>query len=91
MYHDQGQIALKTAAFAGACTVFMGLGYVYLSVPHGTAYDIAGKGVAQHFSIQAAMKTAAALASGRAFPDKSGETTQDSTRVFTGINAGQEF
>lgn len=89
MYHDQGQIALKTAAFAGACTVFMGLGYPYLSVPHGTAYDIAGKGIAQHYSVQAAMKTASQLAAGTAFAEKNKETLIGASEsVFTGINIG---
>ena len=64
MYHDQGQIAVKTTAFEGACTIYMGLPFVMLNVPHGTAFDIAGQGKAQHKSILAAMKTAAALASG---------------------------
>lgn len=67
MYHDQGQIALKTAAFAGACTVYLGLPYVQLSVPHGTAFDIAGKGIAQPDSMIAAMTTALSLAGGVAF------------------------
>jgi len=67
MYHDQGQIAVKTTAFAGACTIYMGLPYVMLNVPHGTAFDIAGKGKAQHLSILSAIKTAAALASGQGF------------------------
>jgi len=67
MYHDQGQIALKTAAFAGACTVYLGLPYVQMSVPHGTAFDIAGQGIAQPDSMIAAMTTALALAGGVAF------------------------
>lgn len=67
MYHDQGQIAVKTAAFEGACTIYMGLPYVLLNVPHGSAFDIAGKGIAQHRSMLAALKTAAALAAGRGF------------------------
>jgi len=67
MYHDQGQIALKSAVFEGACTIYLGLPFVRLSVPHGTAMDIAGKGVAQHLSMLAAMKTAALLASGAGF------------------------
>lgn len=64
-FHDQGQIVVKTVGFAGACTVYIGLPYVLLNVPHGTAYDIAGRGVAQHRSMVAAFRTAAALASGR--------------------------
>ncbi len=67
MYHDQGQIAVKTAVFEGACSIYIGLPYVHLSIPHGSAYDIAGKGVAQHRSMLAAMLTAAALAGGRGF------------------------
>lgn len=67
MFHDQGQIALKTAAFAGACSVFLGLPYVFLATPHGSAFDIAGKGIAQHKSTLAAMKMAAALAGGKGF------------------------
>ena len=50
MYHDQGQIAVKTTAFEGACTIYMGLPFVMLNVPHGTAFDIAGQGKAQHKS-----------------------------------------
>lgn len=65
MFHDQGQIVVKTVAFAGACTVYIGLPYVLLNVPHGTAFDIAGQGVAQHQSMLAAFKTAARLAAGR--------------------------
>jgi 4-hydroxy-L-threonine phosphate dehydrogenase PdxA len=64
MYHDQGQIAVKTAGFEGACTVHLGLPFVRISVPHGTAFDIAGKGVAQHRSMLSAMRVAAQLASG---------------------------
>lgn len=64
MYHDQGQIALKTAAFEGACSTYLGLPYIHLTVPHGSAMDIAGQGIAQHASMLAAMKTATAMASG---------------------------
>lgn len=65
MFHDQGQIVVKTVGFAGACTVYIGLPYVLLNVPHGTAFDIAGRGVAQHQSMLSAFRTAAQLASGR--------------------------
>ena len=65
MFHDQGQIPIKTGAFEGACTVYVGLPFVMLNVPHGTAYDIAGRGVAQHASMLSAVRTAALLASGQ--------------------------
>lgn len=69
MYHDQGQIPIKTVGFEGACTVYIGLPFVMLNVPHGTAYDIAGKGVAQHKSMLNAVRTAALLTTGRPLSD----------------------
>jgi len=65
MFHDQGQIPIKTVGFEGACTVYIGLPFVMLNVPHGTAYDIAGRGVAQHLSMTSAVRTAALLATGQ--------------------------
>jgi len=67
MYHDQGQIALKTAAFKGACTIYVGLDYVQIAIPHGTAYDIAGKGLADPSSMVAGIQMAARLSSGLGF------------------------
>jgi 4-phospho-D-threonate 3-dehydrogenase / 4-phospho-D-erythronate 3-dehydrogenase len=71
MYHDQGQVAVKTSAFEGACTICMGprLPYVLVAIPHGSAYDIAGTGKAQHKNMLAALKTAAHLGGGRGFTD----------------------
>lgn len=67
MYHDQGQIALKTAAFEGACSIYLGPNHVHLTVPHGSAMDIAGKGIAQHHSMAAAMRMAVSLCRGGGF------------------------
>jgi 4-hydroxythreonine-4-phosphate dehydrogenase len=67
MYHDQGQVAVKTSAFEGACTICLGLPYVLVAIPHGTAYDIAGTGKAQHLNMLAGLKTAASLAGGGGF------------------------
>ena len=67
MYHDQGQIALKTAAFVGACTIYVGLEHVEISIPHGTAYDIAGQGKANHASMTAGIRMAGSLAAGKGF------------------------
>lgn len=69
MFHDQGQIAVKTVGFEGACTVYIGLPFVMLNVPHGTAYDIAGRGIAQHRSMLNAVRTAAMLATGQPLAD----------------------
>ena len=46
-YHDQGLIPVKLVAFGQAVNVTLGLPIVRTSVDHGTAFDIAGKGVAE--------------------------------------------
>jgi 4-hydroxythreonine-4-phosphate dehydrogenase len=61
-YHDQGLIAVKLAAFGQAVNVTLGLPIVRTSVDHGTAFDIAGKGVADAGSMIAAVLLAAKLA-----------------------------
>ncbi len=64
MYHDQGHIAVKTWGFSGNCVVVLGLPYLHLSVAHGTAFDIAGKGIADHSMILEAMVRAGQLCGG---------------------------
>jgi 4-hydroxy-L-threonine phosphate dehydrogenase PdxA len=64
MYHDQGQIAVKTFGLEQAATVFVGLPYVRVGIPHGSAFDVAGTGRAQHGTALTAMLTAAHLAAG---------------------------
>src|SRR5437660_4369770 len=61
-YHDQGLIPVKLAAFGQAVNVTLGLPIVRTSVDHGTAFDIAGKGVADPESMIAAVLLAARLA-----------------------------
>ncbi len=68
MYHDQGHIAIKTTAFAGNVAVILGPPYPHVTVAHGTAYDIVGRGTADHSMILNAIVTAGSLAAGRAFP-----------------------
>lgn len=67
-YHDQGHIAVKTWRFEGNCAIILGEPYVRASVAHGTAFDIAGKGSADHRSMACALRTAASLAASRGFP-----------------------
>lgn len=67
MFHDQGHIAIKTWGFVGNCALFLGAPYLFLSVGHGTAYDIVGKGIANHEMILTAMLQAASLAAGNGF------------------------
>ena len=59
MYHDQGLIALKTLEFDRAVNITLGLPFVRTSPDHGTAYDIAGHGVANPTSMIAAIEYAA--------------------------------
>jgi 4-hydroxythreonine-4-phosphate dehydrogenase len=61
-YHDQGLIPVKLLAFGTAVNVTLGLPIVRTSVDHGTAFDIAGKGVADPSSMIAAVLLAARLA-----------------------------
>jgi 4-hydroxythreonine-4-phosphate dehydrogenase len=60
-YHDQGLIAVKCLAFGKAVNVTLGLPIIRTSVDHGTAFDIAGRGVADHSSMVEAVKLAAHL------------------------------
>jgi 4-hydroxythreonine-4-phosphate dehydrogenase len=63
MYHDQANIARKILGRnQPGVTLYLGLPKPVVTVPHGTAYDIAWKGVANHEMIARAIKTAAALA-----------------------------
>lgn len=63
-YHDQGLIPIKMAAFGRAVNVTLGLPIIRTSVDHGTAFDIAGRGVADPSSLIEAVKLAARLATG---------------------------
>ncbi len=60
-YHDQATIAVKCLSFGASVNVTLGLPLVRTSVDHGTAFDIAGKGVADASSMKAAIKLAAKL------------------------------
>jgi 4-hydroxythreonine-4-phosphate dehydrogenase len=59
LYHDQGHIATKTLDFERTIAVTLGLPFLRTSVDHGTAYDIAGKGIASEISMVEAILLAA--------------------------------
>jgi 4-hydroxythreonine-4-phosphate dehydrogenase len=65
-YHDQGLIPVKLVAFGRAVNVTLGLPIVRTSVDHGTAFDIAGRGIADPSSLVHAVLLAAKLAAARA-------------------------
>ncbi|HXG37068.1 MAG TPA: 4-hydroxythreonine-4-phosphate dehydrogenase PdxA [Dehalococcoidia bacterium] len=68
IFHDQGHVAMKTWRFEGTVAISLGRPYIGTSVAHGTAFDIVGKGIADHTAILNAMKMTASLATGRGFP-----------------------
>jgi len=65
MYHDQALIPVKTIDFDGAVNVTLGLPFIRTSPDHGTAFDIAGSGVARPDSLIAALRLAASMAARR--------------------------
>lgn len=58
MYHDQGLIPVKLEAFGNAVNVTLNLPIIRTSVDHGTAFEIAGKGIAKHQSLHRAVEVA---------------------------------
>lgn len=64
-YHDQGHIPIKLIAFDSAVNVSLGLPIDRSSVDHGTAFDIAGTGKANHVNMLSALDYAGKLAAGR--------------------------
>ena len=69
MYHDQALIPIKTIDFHGGVNVTLGLPFVRTSPDHGTAFAIAGRGVARPESLIAALRLAADMAARRAAAD----------------------
>ncbi|GHA40381.1 4-hydroxythreonine-4-phosphate dehydrogenase [Amylibacter ulvae] len=66
MYHDQALIPLKTLNFSEGVNTTLGLPFIRTSPDHGTAFDIAGKGIADASSLIAALKCAGDMAQNRA-------------------------
>ena len=66
LYHDQGQIATKLKAFDIGVTVSGGMPYAIATPEHGTAFDIAGKGIAKTKATEEAIRIAAQMAAPKA-------------------------
>ena len=64
LYHDQGHIAIKMHNFADSITATMGIPFIRTSVDHGTAFDIAGKNLANADSLSQAIDAAIAMMNG---------------------------
>ena len=65
MYHDQGHIPMKLIDFEGTVNISLGIPIIRTSVDHGTAFDIAGRNVADARSMKQAMRIAARMAATR--------------------------
>jgi 4-hydroxythreonine-4-phosphate dehydrogenase len=65
LYHDQGHIAIKVHNFEESVTATLGIPFIRTSVDHGTAFDIAGQGIADATSLVAAVQAAVTLAEGK--------------------------
>jgi 4-phospho-D-threonate 3-dehydrogenase / 4-phospho-D-erythronate 3-dehydrogenase len=61
MYHDQGHIPVKVYGFEKSVSIALGLPFIRTSVDHGTAFDIAGKGIAEAESMKEAINAAVKL------------------------------
>ncbi len=68
MYHDQGHIPIKVHDWAKSVSVNLGLPFVRTSVDHGTAFDIAGRGIADSESMLESIRVAVSLASDSVLP-----------------------
>lgn len=68
MYHDQGHIPIKVHDWAKSVSVNLGLPFIRTSVDHGTAFDIAGEGIADAESMLESIRTAVSLASDSVLP-----------------------
>ena len=64
-YHDQGLIPIKYLGIDRGVNVTLGLPFVRTSVDHGTAFDIAGKGIADPSSLREALEAAVVLTASR--------------------------
>ncbi|HWB31931.1 MAG TPA: 4-hydroxythreonine-4-phosphate dehydrogenase PdxA [Acidobacteriaceae bacterium] len=65
MYHDQGHIPMKLIDFHRTVNISLGIPIIRISVDHGTAFDIAGQGIANTANMLSAMTMAARMAAGR--------------------------
>lgn len=65
MYHDQGLIPMKMESFGNGVNITVGLPIVRTSVDHGTAFDIAGTGIADEGSLEKAVETAVNIVKNR--------------------------
>jgi len=79
MYHDQGLIPVKLLAFDKAVNITLGIPIIRTSPAHGTAFDIAGKGVANENSVKEAVRVAIQMARTKKLNIMKGSVCADQT------------
>jgi 4-hydroxythreonine-4-phosphate dehydrogenase len=90
MYHDQATIPMKLLGFGDAVNVSLGLPVVRTSVDHGTAYDIAGKGVADARGMASAMELASRLVRSRPLGPAGGRRAKVDQLQVQAVSCGEE-
>jgi 4-phospho-D-threonate 3-dehydrogenase / 4-phospho-D-erythronate 3-dehydrogenase len=75
MYHDQGHIPMKLVDFEGTVNVSLGMPIIRTSVDHGTAFDIAGRNLANADNMKAAIKLAVRMAAGKMAMNEAAQAT----------------
>ena len=70
LYHDQGHIPIKVKDFEGSVSINLGFPFIRTSVDHGTAFDIAGKGIADETGMVRAIEAAAYIATTGRLPSE---------------------
>lgn len=89
MFHDQALIPIKTIDFAGGVNVTLGLPFVRTSPDHGTAFGIAGQGVADPTSMIAALRMARDMADARLRGEAASQVHLDSPNHRSGSISGK--
>lgn len=67
LYHDQGHIAVKTQGFTSNCAIMLGVPFLVATVAHGSAYEIAWRGIADPSMMASALRICSRLAGGQGF------------------------
>jgi 4-hydroxythreonine-4-phosphate dehydrogenase len=87
MYHDQGHIPMKLVDFEGTVNVSLGMPIIRTSVDHGTAFDIAGRNLANADNMKAAMKLAVRMAAGKmALSEAGGAARAAASAIHGGVS-----
>ena len=88
MYHDQGHVPVKVLGLEAGVNITVGLPILRTSVDHGTAFDIAGKGIADEGSLKEAIRQAVALSSKGNVPRDDSAAGIPAARIGTGHRSG---